>query len=910
MTTKQRNARGYVLIQDAPADHDRFGTHKAIAEAVVDTMDANPTLRTVGIVGPWGSGKSTVLRLFEAEIASRYRASAPPIFTFDAWLHHGEPVRRAFLEDFFRFCTRAAPATEVAMQASVDHVTGRSTTTETHDETRITWPGLAILASLGLAAYGLAQGAHLRHVPMIAALLAWFPAWLPVLLPAIVPGLTIASVAFIRWGMRRGIGAATFMTTSVGLLALVALLLVVGQDWRPALAGPLIAAVALLIGVIDVREALEKTPAPLPPRQDEGGVTDENIVGLVLNRQGQSKRTRTSGANAPTAIEFSGVFQRALRKAFATHPRVVVVIDNLDRLPPAEAKEAWAMLRTFFSASGEPGPAPAPQPLVIVPVADETVQAMFPQAGQSFMDKTFDAVFHVPGPVFTTWQAYLGECLERVFGKTVRWQSRSTVIHLADARFHDGADVTPRDIHTLVNLIATFWVQRRSQKVSFASVAFYCLHKREIEADLAAFLARPRVSLDAFHGHWQQEIAAVHFGVRPIDAAPLFLPGQFDRAISARLPESFLRAMGQPGASSVLTRHLSGYPTRGVTQAFLSNTVYCLVEAVDSGAVVQRHLWRLLIDGFSSGVWDTLSFADADAIARMLPHLEVADASTLARLVATCINNIDVDNDTPEDAQIHLWSAFVRRNMQTLKGIEHIPIKGSAETFIRVAEAFPDHPSLQRRLTTHKPAEVVLALGADIERETTTTPERFSRRLVAVRRTRLSGDWDRVATFAVNRLRGRVSGLHRLGREDLTRLHPALLLVAIHAADMPSDVIEELLASSLVGQIAVRAAQLNEWAFSGMALGLLVAHSKPIPDLGTHWPKDEHGHQLLAKAIGQTARYAMAPDFLAMPAFLRAAGPRQDDQLDWMRLHSAAEDVFDTTSSLPTPRPRDGEPGA
>ena len=64
---KKRQIR---FLQDKPADQDFFGTHKDFAEAVASALATNPELRTIGLLGKWGSGKSTVLRELKGNIRS------------------------------------------------------------------------------------------------------------------------------------------------------------------------------------------------------------------------------------------------------------------------------------------------------------------------------------------------------------------------------------------------------------------------------------------------------------------------------------------------------------------------------------------------------------------------------------------------------------------------------------------------------------------------------------------------------------------------------------------------------------------------------------------------------------------------------------------------------------------------
>ena len=93
------------FIRDEPADFDFFQTHTALAKAIAQSIISNPLLRTIGLLGRWGSGKSTVLLQLEKEL----KRAAPEkfhIFTYDAWLHQHDPVRRSFIEELSAFAAK------------------------------------------------------------------------------------------------------------------------------------------------------------------------------------------------------------------------------------------------------------------------------------------------------------------------------------------------------------------------------------------------------------------------------------------------------------------------------------------------------------------------------------------------------------------------------------------------------------------------------------------------------------------------------------------------------------------------------------------------------------------------------------------------------------------------------------
>jgi hypothetical protein len=52
----------------------------------------------------------------------------------------------------------------------------------------------------------------------------------------------------------------------------------------------------------------------------------------------------------PTSIEFQQLFDSAIKDALSkcSDRRLLIVIDNLDRVDPHDARAIWSTMRTFF----------------------------------------------------------------------------------------------------------------------------------------------------------------------------------------------------------------------------------------------------------------------------------------------------------------------------------------------------------------------------------------------------------------------------------------------------------------------------------------------------------------------------------------------------------------------------------
>ena len=94
------------FIRDVPADDDFFTTHSRVAEAIVHAIRENPEIKVIGLLGRWGSGKSTVANKV-VELLEEPKNSEFKVFPYDAWLHQSDPLRRSFLESLILALVRA-----------------------------------------------------------------------------------------------------------------------------------------------------------------------------------------------------------------------------------------------------------------------------------------------------------------------------------------------------------------------------------------------------------------------------------------------------------------------------------------------------------------------------------------------------------------------------------------------------------------------------------------------------------------------------------------------------------------------------------------------------------------------------------------------------------------------------------
>jgi hypothetical protein len=132
--------------------------------------------------------------------------------------------------------------------------------------------------------------------------------------------------------------------------------------------------------------------------------------------------------------EFKGVFAKIIDHLHERNKEanLVIVIDNIDRIPPGQAREFWATMQTFFADGGDLQKPKSSRFWLIAPFSEEALTFIFDGDGgakskaelsataKAYVDKTFGIAFFVPPPILANWRKFLGTKLEEAFSAQQR----------------------------------------------------------------------------------------------------------------------------------------------------------------------------------------------------------------------------------------------------------------------------------------------------------------------------------------------------------------------------------------------------------------------------------------------------------------------------------------------------------
>ncbi len=274
------------LLDDLPVDIDKFAGrgHTAVAHAIASVVCSEPGGRVLGLQGPWGSGKSTIVRLLGKEIEARDKSDKDDVgvFTFDAWAHQGDPLRRSFLEQLLDQLAEWHWIPEADRDTQKGRLSGKTSRDKTKSSARLTPEGLAaslaaLVVPIGAAAF--ANHFHSWHTPLIFA----------------------------------------------GAVLLLA---------------PFLVVLGFFVGGAAARQLAPDSRAAKLPR----------FSFFAKEQQTETETERIEGGQ-PTSVEFEDIFAKALAGCLTDGKRLVIVLDNLDRVDQPVARELFATMQTFTGTS-------------------------------------------------------------------------------------------------------------------------------------------------------------------------------------------------------------------------------------------------------------------------------------------------------------------------------------------------------------------------------------------------------------------------------------------------------------------------------------------------------------------------------------------------------------------------------
>ncbi|WP_270725881.1 P-loop NTPase fold protein [Shimia sp. Alg240-R146] len=596
------------IILDEPSSKDLFhgGGHErtaySLSKAIVkfDKGDS-----AIGLDGSWGSGKSSVVEMAARKLAERNSSGkkAYHFFTFDIWKSQGSGFRRSFLEHFVTWAKYTFPKKRSELEDVERQIHGKTREIQTNNQPILDWYGIGVLVFL----------------PFLPLYYFW------------------AKKVFDD------------MSQSGNMMGFLC-------------SAPFLILLIFMVGTLVL--------AFVKYRRGEGGGKNADFKAvisrllLISSRQHQDHKVVQRVREVdPNDYEFHTTLREVLGIVQSDQDRVVVVLDNIDRLPKDEIKDYWALVRSIFSRThGEKSSGKQrkhKEITAIVPFARKQIEAgvnesesngdgfstshsLSSLASRELFSKTFDEVLVVAPPVLSNarefFAAKLEEALPRQVSADVRFRTYRIFCELLNV---EGGTTTPRQIVSFVNDLSGLY-ELHDGKFELPTVATFLAHQDLLSEKPSVLnsdkgLNEKIVEL-AGDEKLVQNLAAMVFNVEVELAFQILLDDEIAKAMIAEDASLLVNLSDAPGfdlrVDDVLQDNVEEWMSTGEFGKSVGN-ISTLLKTYSGDA--KSHIVNSILEAFCHV--ETILITD-DEHKPFLPIFEIADEQQISGVTTHFIDAV------------------------------------------------------------------------------------------------------------------------------------------------------------------------------------------------------------------------------------------------------------------------------
>lgn len=631
------------IIQDEPTKTDLFhgGGHErtahSLSRAIVKFDDGD---RAIGLDGSWGSGKSSVVEMAARKLKERNGRGRKTyhFFTFDIWKSQGSVFRRSYLEHFITWAKQTFPKKKARLEKIENQIQGKTKEIETNNQPILDWYGICVVVFLPFLPLYYFWAKKVFDEAVEADKARDFLTSAPFLLLA----LFVVATFFRAWWLFK------FSSEKSRY-----------QNFKSAISRLLL----------------------ISSRQ----LQDQKVVQRVREID-------------PNDYEFHSTLREILSVVQTETERVVVVLDNIDRLPRKEIKEYWALVRSIFSRTqGEHSSGKNADITAIVPYDRKLIEASVNEDGvavgahsdltslasRELFSKTFDEILVVAPPVLSNAREFFADKLEQALPRQVTPDDRFRTYRIfCELLSDEGGVTTPRQIVSFVNDLSGLY-ELQEGKYELPTVAAFIAHQdgltsnpsilnREggLNAKIARLTANPKLA---------EHLAAMVFNVDEELAFQILLDDEIASAFIADSSEDLIEISVAPGfdyrVDDVLQDSIDEWTSTGDLKRAIGNASD-LLHSYSGDA--KDYITRALVDGFKKV--ETISVEEEEHLAYM-PIFKLAESdsldSTVMHYTEAAMESVNAQESPSYSSGVNV-SKFLTASVKALEDLSgHDALKNS-----------------------------------------------------------------------------------------------------------------------------------------------------------------------------------------------------------------------------------------
>ncbi len=317
---------------------------------------------------------------------------------------------------------------------------------------------------------------------------------------------------------------------------------------------------------------------------------------LLAIYQDAVKRNRTYevlNVDEPTVYEFKKWMQDISDYIETNNaPKLVIVFDNMDRLPSEKVKELWSSIHTFFADGG------FKNIWAIIPFDEKHLSCAFGNEEEDytkkltklFIKKTFPIVYRVAPPVITDYRIVFDKLFVEAFGASVDFDSRETINRVFRI---EKPSTNVRDIISFINEMVAL-KQEWGDSISIENIALFCLKKEQILNDpvneilSGSYLLNANSIIDNSI-QFQSEMAALVYGVAVEHAQQIPLTKYIESCINKEPGYD----INQYAESNVNFDMVLKFVVENMDSTNVDKSILCLNELTRNSLLIS-HIWKNL----------------------------------------------------------------------------------------------------------------------------------------------------------------------------------------------------------------------------------------------------------------------------------------------------------------------------
>lgn len=396
----------------------------AIAEHITSSDSKHDviTSRLIGLKGEWGTGKSNVLRLLDKpseELQREHEALKQfkeryCIFEYDAWGHQEDLQRRSFLETL---TTELIAKELLCGETNIKNKKGETETVSWNDKLK----------------YLLSTKREFETETR--------------------PKLNDTFILFVT------------VAILTSICAIFANIDCISKIWWLSI---LIAFLPLLIALFILFRLKHK-------RNLTWREVFHEFITVYSGKIQNDVVFETISEEEPSVSDFKKWMEDISKQIGESNKKLVVVYDNMDRLPADKVKELWSSIHTFFAEKG------FQNIWVIIPFDEKHLSCAFgesherEQLTKHFISKTFPVVYRVTPPVITDYQKLFNDLYSKAFGGYEE-KDKETIYRILRL---EKPNATIREIIELINSLVAL-KQIWKDEIDLLYCAIFKLKEKEI----------------------------------------------------------------------------------------------------------------------------------------------------------------------------------------------------------------------------------------------------------------------------------------------------------------------------------------------------------------------------------------------------------------------------------------------